>query len=131
MSFLDSLEFDERGLIPAVIQDAQNSEVLMFAFTNREALEKTLKTGKMHFYSRSRDKMWLKGEQSGHTQEVVELRVDCDQDVILVRVRQEGGACHMGFRSCFYRKIQPLSIEGKPVEDGRKIFDPDQVYKKE
>ena len=130
MSFLDGLKFDDRGLIPAIIQDAQNSEVLMFAFTNREALEKTLESGRMHFYSRSRSKLWMKGEESGHTQDVVEIRVDCDQDVVLVKINQKGGACHMGFRSCFYRKVQPLNAEGELVEEGAKVFNPDDVYKK-
>lgn len=128
MSFLDELKYDERGLVPAIIQDAESGEVLMFAFTNREALEKALETGFMHFYSRSRGRLWLKGERSGHTQRIREIRVDCDSDAVLVRVEQEGGACHTGFRSCFYRRVEPLAVDGGLVEDGRKAFDPGEVY---
>ena len=124
--FLDKLKYDEHGLVSAIIQDAENGEVLMFAFANREALERTLATGKMHFYSRSRKKLWLKGEDSGHVQEVVEIRHDCDADALLARVRQHGGACHLGFRSCFAFLLK----DGAIVEDGKKMFDPKQVYKK-
>ncbi|KUK44894.1 MAG: phosphoribosyl-AMP cyclohydrolase [Methanothrix sp.] len=109
-------------LVPAVVQDAKTGEVLMLAYMNREALAKTLETGKAHYWSRSRGKLWLKGESSGHFQEVVEARIDCDQDAILLKVRQEGGACHMGYRSCFYR-----DLEGKVM--GEKVFNPDEVYR--
>ena len=125
-AFLDSLKFDDNGLVSAVIQDADSGEVLMFAFTNREAMEKTLATGRMHFYSRSRRKLWLKGEESGHVQEVVEVRTDCDRDALLIKVRQHGGACHTGFRSCFFTKLSG----GAAVEDGVRVFDPAAVYKK-
>jgi phosphoribosyl-AMP cyclohydrolase len=123
---LDALKFDSAGLVSCIIQDADNGQVLMFAFSNREALEKTLQTGKMHFFSRSRNKLWLKGEESGHTQQVVDMHVDCDMDAVLVRVRQKGGACHEGFRSCFFRKLQ----DGQWVVDGEKVFDPGSVYGK-
>jgi len=96
----------------------------MFAWTNREALQATLATGKMHFWSRSRKKLWLKGETSGHVQELVELRLDCDGDCLLAKVRQTGGACHVGYRSCFYRRREG---EGWKV-DGEKVFDPEKVY---
>jgi len=125
-AFLDSLKFDDNGLVSAIIQDADTGEVLMFAFSNRDALEKTLATGKMHFWSRSRKKLWLKGEESGHTQTVVEVRADCDRDALLIKVRQHGGACHTGFRSCFSWKLQ----DGGTVEEGVKVFDPATVYKK-
>jgi phosphoribosyl-AMP cyclohydrolase len=109
-------------LVPAIVQDARSGEVLMLAYMNQEALAKTLETGKAHYWSRSRKKLWLKGETSGHFQRVVEARIDCDQDAILLKVEQEGGACHMGYRSCFYR-----DLDGKVV--GEKVFDPDEVYR--
>ena len=109
-------------LVPAIVQDAESGEVLMLAYMNREALAKTLETGKAHYWSRSRGKLWLKGESSGHFQKVVEARIDCDQDAILLKVIQEGGACHMGYRSCFYR-----DLDGEVV--GEKVFDPDEVYR--
>jgi len=132
MSFVDTLKYDDKGLIPAIIQDAGSGEVLMFAFTNSTALKKTLETGFMHFYSRSRNKLWMKGEESGHTQKVVEIRVDCDTDALLIKVKQKGGACHAGYRSCFYRKIEPLAVDTDAyTEDGKKLFNPDDVYKSE
>ena len=130
MAFFDNLKFDEKGLIPAIVQDAETGEVLMFAFTNAAALKETLETGYMHFYSRSRGKLWKKGEESGHTQKVREIRVDCDMDALLVKVEQEGGACHTGFRSCFYRKLRPLSGTGEWVETGKKVFEPSDIYGK-
>ena len=95
--------FDERGLVPVVTQDATSGEVLMLAYANSEALEQTLQTRQAHYYSRSRDELWRKGATSGNTQEIVEVRVDCDEDALLYRVRQSGPACHTGERSCFYR----------------------------
>ncbi len=127
MAFIDDLKFDEKGLIPAIAQDAAGGEVLMVAWMNREAVQKTFETGLAHYYSRSRGKQWLKGESSGHTQEVKEIRTDCDRDVLLVKVAQKGGACHTGYRSCFYRL---RAADGGTVEDGEKLFDPDQVYGK-
>jgi phosphoribosyl-ATP pyrophosphohydrolase/phosphoribosyl-AMP cyclohydrolase len=100
---LPEIRFDERGLVPVIAQDAESGEVLMLAYANREALDKTFKTGEAHYYSRSRGELWRKGATSGHTQEVLELRVDCDEDAVLYRVRQRGPACHTGARSCFYR----------------------------
>jgi len=122
------LKFDDKGLIPAVIQDYMNNEVLMVAFMNDEAVKKTITTGKAHFYSRSRNKLWLKGETSGHIQKVKEIRFDCDADCLLVKVRQIGGACHTGYRSCFYRKLK--DIKGNSQISGKKMFDPEKVYKK-
>lgn len=118
------LKFDEHGLIPAIVQDAKDRKVLMMAYMNKEALEKTLSTGFTHFYSRSRKKIWKKGETSGHTQRVVRLSVDCDADTILIEVEQNGpGACHTGHRSCFFR-----DINGEEME--KLVFDADEVYKK-
>jgi phosphoribosyl-AMP cyclohydrolase len=102
---LDALRFDERGLIPLVVQDAENGDVLMLAWANREALERTLAEGRMVYWSRSRKELWRKGDTSGHVQHLVELRVDCDEDVLLARVHQEGAACHTGERSCFFRRL--------------------------
>jgi phosphoribosyl-AMP cyclohydrolase len=102
---LDSLRFDERGLIPVIAQDAENGEVLMMAWANREALERTLAEGRMVYWSRSRQELWRKGDTSGHVQRWHELRVDCDADVIVARIQQEGAACHTGARSCFHRTL--------------------------
>jgi phosphoribosyl-AMP cyclohydrolase len=111
----------ENELILGVVQDEASKEVLMCAYMNREALEKTLETGIAHFWSRSRQKLWKKGEVSGHVQKVKEIRIDCDLDSILLLVEQVGGACHMGYRSCFYR-----NLEGEIV--GEKVFEPGDVY---
>jgi phosphoribosyl-AMP cyclohydrolase len=102
---LDALKFDERGLIPLVVQDAENGDVLMLAWANREALERTLAEGRMVYWSRSRKELWRKGDTSGHVQHLVEIRADCDEDVLLARVHQEGAACHTGERSCFFRRL--------------------------
>jgi phosphoribosyl-AMP cyclohydrolase len=102
---LDALRFDERGLIPVIVQDAENGDVLMFAWSNLEALELTLAEGRMVYWSRSRQQLWRKGDTSGHVQHWDEIRVDCDEDVLLARVHQEGAACHIGERSCFYRRL--------------------------
>lgn len=115
------------GLIPAIAQDYETGEVLMLAYMNRMSWEKTLETGKVHYWSRSRQKLWLKGETSGNVQLLKEAYVDCDLDTILLKVEQLGGAaCHTGHKSCFHHKVQGtgLVIEGKPV------FDPKEVYKK-
>jgi len=101
----DELRFDDRGLIPAIVQDAENGDVLMMAWMSRESLERTLEEGRTVFWSRSRRELWRKGETSGHVQHVEEVRVDCDADVILVRVHQVGAACHTGERSCFFRRL--------------------------
>jgi phosphoribosyl-AMP cyclohydrolase len=102
---MDEITWNEAGLIPAIAQDAESGEVLMMAWMNRESLMKTLVTGKATYWSRSRKSLWLKGETSGHIQEIVEIRVDCDADTLLLKIRQTGAACHTGERSCFFRYI--------------------------
>jgi phosphoribosyl-AMP cyclohydrolase len=115
------------GLLPAIVQDNQTGEVLMLAYMNRDAWQKTLETGKATFWSRSRNALWMKGETSGHVQLVHEVRMDCDNDTILLKVHQLGGAaCHTGYRSCFYRKL----VNGVVENAGVRIFDPEVVYKK-
>ena len=118
---LDDLKYDDNGLITAISQDFKTGEVLMIAYMNREAIENTIKTGHGHYWSRSRQEQWKKGESSGHVQIVHDIRIDCDMDAILLQVEQIGGACHTGFRSCFYR-----TMEGDIV--GEKVFEPDEVY---
>ncbi len=108
---LDTVSFDADGLVPAIAQDAQTGEVLMMAWMNRDALEETLATGRAVYWSRSRKARWRKGDTSGHTQEVVELRVDCDGDTLLLRVRQTGPACHTGHRACFFRRAKDGKLE--------------------
>jgi phosphoribosyl-AMP cyclohydrolase len=115
------LDFGDDGLVPAVAQDAETGEVLMLAYATREALSRTRETGRAHYYSRSRRELWEKGGTSGHTQAVEEIRVDCDGDAVLYLVDQSGGACHTGYRSCFYRRL-----DGSVVGD--RVFDPDDVY---
>jgi len=127
-SQLDNLKFDSNGLIPAIIQDARTSQVLMMAWMNRQALDKTVQSGKTHFFSRSRNKLWLKGETSGHIQKVQSISTDCDQDVLLIKVEQTGAACHEGFYSCFFREFQEQADDWKIV--AKKIFQPESVYKK-
>ena len=123
---IDNLKFDEKGLISAIIQDYQTKEILMFAFMNRESVEITLKEKKCCYYSRSRKKLWLKGEESGNFQFVKDVRVDCDQDALLIQVEQKGGACHEGYRSCFFRDVKENDYE----ICSEKLFDPKTVYKK-
>lgn len=107
MSWLDEIRFDDKGLIPAIAQDASSGKLLMMAWMNREALRLTAEKNEAVYWSRSRAKLWHKGEESGHTQKVVDIRFDCDEDVILLRVEQVGGiACHTGRESCFYRQLQ-------------------------
>lgn len=106
MSPFDKLKFTEEGLIPAIIQEASTGRVLMMAWMNRASLETTLKTGKTHFWSRSRKKFWMKGEESGHTQTVKSVAFDCDGDTLLIQVDQVGAACHEGYQSCFFRSIE-------------------------
>jgi phosphoribosyl-AMP cyclohydrolase len=103
---LDDVAFDDRGLVPAIVQDAENGDVLMMAWMNRDSLERTIADGRTWFWSRSRQKLWAKGETSGHVQHVEEIRVDCDADTLLVRVHQVGAACHTGERSCFFRGVE-------------------------
>jgi phosphoribosyl-AMP cyclohydrolase len=120
--------FDKAGgLVPAIAQDAQTGEVLMLAWMNREAYEETLSTRRACYYSRSRNKLWRKGEESGHIQEVQEVFLDCDADTVLLKVRQIGGAaCHEGYRSCFFRRVE---ADGLKVI-GERVFDPQKVYQK-
>ena len=106
------IKFDERGLVPVVVQDVKTKEVLMLAYANMEALKKTFETGYAHYWSRSRKKLWMKGETSGNVQKVVEVRIDCDNDAILYLVEQKGVACHTGNYSCFYRNLKPEDLEG-------------------
>ena len=120
---MDGLKWDEKGLMPAVVQDANTMEVLMVAYMNNEALDLTIRTKKAHFYSRSRQKLWLKGESSGHTQEVKDIRIDCDNDTILLLVDQKVAACHTGYFSCFYRA---WADAWKIV--GNKVFNEKDVY---
>ena len=102
---LDALAFDDQGLIPVIVQDVENGDVLMLAWSNREALQRTRDEGRMVYWSRSRHELWRKGDTSGHVQHWEELRADCDGDVVLARVHQEGAACHTGARSCFFRSL--------------------------
>ncbi|MFO7819585.1 MAG: bifunctional phosphoribosyl-AMP cyclohydrolase/phosphoribosyl-ATP diphosphatase HisIE [Halanaerobacter sp.] len=118
---LGNLEFDEDGLIPAIIQDVKTKEVLMMAYMNEESLKNTIRTGRTCFWSRSREELWWKGETSGNIQEVEEIKYDCDGDTLLIKVEQTGGACHTGHKSCFYRGI-------KRAEEPEKVFDPDEAY---
>jgi phosphoribosyl-AMP cyclohydrolase len=121
---LSAVSFDENGLVPAIVQDAATDEVLMMAYMTAETLRETLDTGRMVYWSRSRQERWVKGATSGHTQTVEEARLDCDGDTLLFRVTQEGGACHTGYKSCFYRRVD----DGALVSDGEKVFDPAAVY---
>ena len=123
-----TIDFDKAGgLVPAVAQDADTGAVLMLAWMNREAYEETLRTRRAVYFSRSRNKLWRKGEESGHVQEVREIFVDCDADTVLLKVHQVGGAaCHEGYASCFFRRVEPDGL--KVVAE--KVFDPKLVYKK-
>ncbi len=112
------------GLVPAIVQDSTTGEVLMMAWMNREAYDETLRTGQTVFFSRSRGRLWRKGERSGHVQKVVSVRIDCDADTILLRVVQTGAACHEGYKSCFFREV---TGEGLKVVAPR-VFDPKDVY---
>jgi phosphoribosyl-AMP cyclohydrolase len=125
-------KFDADGLVTAVATDAATGELLMVAHMNAEALANTIRSGEAHYFSRSRKKLWRKGEESGHTQRVIEMRVDCDQDAVWLRVEQKGpGACHTGRRSCFYRAV-PLGQSGEVTlefRDADEAFDPAEAYK--
>ncbi len=121
------IAWDADGLVPAIVQDAETGAVLMMAWMDEPALRKTIATGFTHFYSRSRKRSWKKGESSGHVQHVESIAVDCDADVLLIRARQEGAACHEGYRSCFFRLVQPdgsLEIQGAPVFDPKAVYGP-------
>jgi len=123
---LPKLKFNADGLIPAIVQDAKSHRVLMMAWMNETSLQATLETGFMNYWSRSRQKFWIKGETSGHTQKVVRWCIDCDADTLLFEVEQIGGACHTGYESCFYQAFSP---EGAPQEITEpKLFDPEKTY---
>jgi phosphoribosyl-AMP cyclohydrolase len=122
------IDFEKAGgLVPAIAQDVETGQVLMLAWMNREAFEETMRSGQACYFSRSRQRLWRKGEESGHVQEVREIFVDCDADTVLLKVKQIGGAaCHEGFPSCFFRRLEGQTLQVV----GRRLFDPGQVYKK-
>ncbi len=123
-----SFKFNSDGLIPAIVQDAISRRVLMLAWMNAAAIEKTFATGFMHYWSRSRQQSWFKGETSGHTQRVMSWAVDCDRDTLLFEVEQKGGACHTGYESCFF---QTLHHDGTPAGVAeQRVFDPEKTYQK-
>ena len=122
-------DFEKHPLLPVIAQDSESGDVLMLAYMNKEAYDETLRTGRVCYYSRSRQKLWRKGEESGNTQEVKELFFDCDADTLLLKVNQIGGAaCHEGYRSCFFRQIDPST--GAVHTVGERVFDPAEVYHK-
>ena len=126
-AWLDELAWDKDGLIPAIAQDADTGDVLMFAWMNREALARTAETGEAVYFSRSRGKLWHKGEESGHTQKIREIRIDCDNDVVLLKIEQVGGiACHTGRRSCFFQKY---FADGRWEAVEPVLKDPKEIYK--
>ncbi len=125
--WLDAIRWDADGLVPAIAQDDRTGRILMFAWMNREALAETARTGRAVYYSRSRARLWRKGEESGHTQRVREIRLDCDNDVVLLQIEQAGGiACHTGRPSCFYQKL----IEGRWVTMEPPLKDPAEIYQR-
>lgn len=132
----DNLKWNAQGLIPAIVQDAATGQVLMLAYMNRESLQRTLESGETWFYSRSRSRLWHKGEESGHVQKVVCLQTDCDQDTLLVKVRQMGaGACHEGYFSCFHYSVDLVKdgdgafrVAVSSEDDAEVTFDPEDVY---
>lgn len=128
-SWMADVVFDENGLIPAIAQDADNGQIMMVAWMNRESLTETAATGRAVYWSRSRQRLWRKGEESGHVQQVHELRLDCDGDVVLLKVRQEGGiACHTGRASCFYRRLEGQTDQAAWVTVDPVLKDPELIY---
>ncbi|HNX69642.1 MAG TPA: phosphoribosyl-AMP cyclohydrolase [Candidatus Omnitrophota bacterium] len=126
---MENFKFNDQGLLPAIIQDAASGEVLMLAYMDKVAVERTLKEKRTVFYSRSRNKYWVKGEESGHTQDVVQVLTDCDKDTLLIRVIQKkGGACHLGYRSCFVHEMDEMGNIVRVTQE--KVFDPEKIYKK-
>lgn len=121
---IKELKFGEDGLIPVVVQHCESGTVLMMAYMNKEALELSIKTGKAHYWSRSRKKLWFKGETSGHIQHIKSISVDCDGDTLLMKVEQKGGACHTGHYSCFYRKLENDGL----IQQGSPVFDAEEIY---
>ena len=128
MSFFDKLKFNSEGLIPAIIQEQSTGRVVMMAWMNKASLESTIATGKTHFWSRSRQKFWMKGEESGHTQTVTDIAFDCDGDTLLIQVVQVGAACHEGYKSCFFRSEQNKGTDFKITE--AQLQRPEDIYKK-
>ncbi|OZI82434.1 phosphoribosyl-AMP cyclohydrolase [Bordetella genomosp. 2] len=129
-AWMADVVFDDNGLIPAIAQDAENGQILMVAWMNRAALAETAATGRAVYWSRSRQRLWRKGEESGHTQAVHELRLDCDGDVVLLKVHQHGGiACHTGRASCFFRRLEDASSEASWVTVDPVLKDPEHIYK--
>jgi phosphoribosyl-AMP cyclohydrolase len=122
-------KFDPNGLIPAIAQDAGTGEILMVAWMNREALDRTIETGRATYFSRSRGKLWLKGEQSGHFQDVRQILVDCDQDCLILKVVVSEGQCHVGYKSCFYRALEPSTKTSLKLV-AKKVYDPAATYRK-
>lgn len=127
MQLLANLKFDEKGLIPAVIVDVTDNRVLTLCFMNQDALEKTIETGKVHVFRRSKNRLMLKGETSGHTQSVEEVFFDCEGKSLVIKVKQKVAACHAGYRSCYYRKYNDKADNIEIIEE--KVFDPDKTYK--
>jgi phosphoribosyl-AMP cyclohydrolase len=122
-------KFDKNGLIPAIAQDAKTGKVLMMAYMNRQALDLTIRTGYAVYFSRKRRKLWKKGEESGHIQKIEQILVDCDQDCLLLKVKAEGGQCHAGYQSCFYRALKKGRSK-KLKFIAKKAYKPEKVYKK-
>lgn len=122
-------KFDDNGLIPAIAQDSKSGQILMVAYMNREALESTIKSGYGTYFSRSRQKLWKKGEESGHAQKVEQILVDCDQDCLILKVSVDAAQCHAGYQSCFYRALSKDSSE-KLVLLAKKAYNPKEIYKK-
>ena len=122
-------KFDDNGLIPAIAQDALTGQVLMVAYMNRQALDVTIQSGYATYYSRSRQKLWKKGEESGHRQKVQQILVDCDQDCLIIKVSVDAGQCHVGYQSCFYRALKE-NTEKELVFIEEKVYDPEETYKK-
>jgi phosphoribosyl-AMP cyclohydrolase len=130
-AWLDHVKFDEQGLVPAIAQDADSKRVLMVAWMNRESLMETVRVGHAIYFSRSRQRLWRKGESSGHTQTIRDIRLDCDGDVVLLTVKQAGGvACHTGRESCFYRQLTTIDGTMQWVTQDPVLKDPDEIYKK-
>ena len=126
MEILSEFKFDRDGLVAAIIQDETNNEVLMLGYMNADAIAETFNTGRVCFWSRSRQKLWIKGETSGHTQTVKSIAVDCDGDALLIKVEQRVAACHVGYRSCFFREVSPDGESTRVV--GEKMFEAESVY---
>jgi phosphoribosyl-AMP cyclohydrolase len=126
MSFIDNLKFNDQGLIPAIVQEVGSGRVLMMAWMNADSIQSTLETGKTHFWSRSRQKYWMKGESSGNTQQVKDVAYDCDGDTLLIQVEQIGAACHEGYKSCFFTSVK--EGEGEITEE--RLIDPEEMYGK-